>query len=102
MYKIRVTAEAHEDIEQTIKYIAEKLQNSSAATSFANDVMESYVNLSENPFMYALCSDPYLAGKGYRKIVIKNYIILYRIDREQNIVYIIRVIYGGRNYTEIV
>ncbi|WP_363319128.1 type II toxin-antitoxin system RelE/ParE family toxin [Desulfosporosinus sp.] len=37
-----------------------------------------------------------------RKIVIKNYLILYRIDDEAQAVFIVRLLYSGRNYAELI
>lgn len=34
----------------------------------------------------------------YRKLIINNYVAIYRIDEENKVVYIIRIVYGGRNY----
>lgn len=34
----------------------------------------------------------------YRKLLIKNYVAIYRIDYKNKLVYIARVVYGGRNY----
>ena len=34
----------------------------------------------------------------YRRIVIKNFIILYTIDEENKIVYVSHMYYGRRNY----
>ena len=52
--------------------------------------------------MYAYCDDTKLRNDGYRKIPVKNYILLYRVDGEENIVYIMRVIYGRRDYSKLI
>jgi len=52
--------------------------------------------------MYSCCDDERMKNKGYRKIPIKNYLILYSVDEEQKTVTIIRIIYGGRSYAELV
>ena len=36
----------------------------------------------------------------YRKIVIKNFIILYTIDENNSVVYVSHMYYGGRNYLD--
>jgi len=52
--------------------------------------------------MYSLCQDARLSREGYRKIVIKNYLVIYRIDDEAKKVFVMRIIYGGRNYPEFI
>lgn len=34
----------------------------------------------------------------YRRLPMNNYVAIYRIDKEKREVYIIRIVYGGRNY----
>ena len=52
--------------------------------------------------MYPFCNDIGLKQNGYRKIPVKNYIIFYKQDVEHDIVYIMRVIYGRRDYTKLI
>jgi toxin ParE1/3/4 len=101
-YKLVVSKEAHKDIDNIVHYIAVELVNPAAAAGFLNDVEKSYHIVVSNPYMYSLCHDARLSREGYRKIVIKNYIILYRIDDETKAVFIVRIIYGGRNYVDFI
>lgn len=73
---------------------AVELVNPTAAASFLDDV--------DNPRMYSLCQSARLSRTGYRKIVIKNYLIIYRIDDETKKVFIVRIVYGGRNYVDFI
>ncbi|EEG78795.1 type II toxin-antitoxin system RelE/ParE family toxin [Dethiobacter alkaliphilus] len=81
-YNLIVSKEAHEDIDAIVHYIANELANPTAAVTLLNDVEKSYHAVVENPSMYSLCHDARLSSKGYRKIVVKNYLILYRVDDE--------------------
>lgn len=36
----------------------------------------------------------------YRRIVIKNFVILYTIDEDNSVVYVSNMYYGGRNYID--
>ncbi len=101
-YKLVVSKEAHKDIDDIVHYIAVELVNPTAAASFLDDVEKSYFEVINNPHMYSLCQDARLSREGYRKIVLKNYLILYRIDDEEKVVFIVRIIYGGRNYVEFI
>ena len=100
-YKLVVSKDAHRDIMDIAGYITHELKSPKAADSFLNDVEKSYNRVADNPRLFSLCSDDRLERMGYRKIVIKNYLILFRIDDENKMVYIVRVIYGGRNYPEM-
>lgn len=100
IYKLVVSKEADKDIEDIFLYIASELNNPRAASAFLDDVEKSYHNLVDKPAMYSLCNDYRLHNGGYRKIVIKNYLILYRINEEAGTVIVVRVVYGGRNYSD--
>ena len=52
--------------------------------------------------MYALCNHNRLKEKGYRKAIIKNYIMFYRADEENDTVYIMRFLYGRRDYIRLI
>jgi len=101
-YKLTISKEAHKDTDSIVHYIAEELVNPAAAAGFLDDVEKSYHVVVNKPYMYSLCHDARLNREGYRKIVIKNYIIIYRIDDETKAVYIMRIIYGGRNYVNFI
>lgn len=102
VYKLIVSIEAHKDIDDIVHYIAVELVNPAAAAGFLDDVEKSYHDVVNNPHMYSLCSDDRLSRDGYRKIVIKNYLILYRIDDEAQAIFIVRILYSGRNYAELI
>lgn len=51
--------------------------------------------------MYALCDNDRLKSKKYKKAVIKNYIMFYRVDEEKQTIYIMRFIYGRRDYINL-
>lgn len=100
-YKLLISRDAHNDIDEITTYIAQVLKNPQAAGSFLDDVEKSYRNLLDNPRMYSYCADEGLQRKGYRKIAIKNYLILYRVDETEKIIFIVRVVYGARDYTKL-
>ncbi len=101
-YKIVVSKKAAEDIEDIVYYIVSELSNPGAAKAFLDDIEKSYNNIIEKPAIYSLCNDYRLRNDGYRKIVIKNYLILYRINEDGKTVIIVRVVYGFRNYAELI
>ena len=46
-------------------------------------------------------TDPKLYGKGYRKIIVKNYIAFVLLDHEKESVDIMRVVYYSRDYRKM-
>lgn len=52
--------------------------------------------------MYSEIQDLRLAREGYRKVIVKNYIGLYKVDDENKVVNMIRIVYGRMDYTKLV
>ena len=100
-YKLIVTKEAHSDIDEIASYIAKEFKNATSTASFLNDVEKSYRLIIDNPCIYALCTDERLHERGYRKVVIKHYLVLYRVDEADKTVYVVRVVYGARDYAKL-
>ena len=101
-YKLIISKDVHFDIDGIVSYMVEKLKSTAAAMGFLDDVEKSYQNIVGNPLMYSFCNDDKLRNQGYRKIPIKNYIILYLADEKARTVTIMRIFYGGRNYSELI
>lgn len=79
-YKLVETALAQADLDAILSYLALSLENPAAATAFANEVEKCYAALEQLPYLYEQCRDPRLSSKGYRKAVIKHYLLIYRVD----------------------
>jgi plasmid stabilization system protein ParE len=100
-YKIIVTQEAHDDIDEIIGYITNVLRNPIAAGNLLTEIEDSYKIIEQAPEAFAYCNDKRLRKNGYRKIVVKSYIIFYRVDYEASTVNVMRVIYGRRAYIDL-
>ncbi len=97
-YKILETKLAQKDLEYILDYMIVSLANPSAATAFADKVEACYSNLEQMPMMYEFCHDPQLRAMGYHKVVIKNYIMIYKINEDNKTVTILRIFYGRQDY----
>jgi len=98
VYKLDIAKLASEDLDHIFAYIADNLSNIKAAANFLDEVEACYAKLMNNPYIYAKCLDKRLEALGYRKAVIKNYIVVYAIDEAIKTVRIIRFFYGAQNY----
>jgi addiction module RelE/StbE family toxin len=102
MYNIEITDSALQDLADIQKYLAVSLGNPSAASDFFEQVEKSYGWLEEKPFLYEVCRDPQLRLLGYRRTIIKRYIMFYKVDEESKTVYILRFVYGPSDYTKLI
>lgn len=46
-------------------------------------------------------ADEFLKSKGYRKLIIDNYIVFYLVDEGNKQVIIMRVLYGKQKYEDL-
>lgn len=102
MYKLVITELAHQDLDSIVSYIAVQLSNAKAAGDFLDEVTVCYGFLKSNPMMYERCQDRRLGEEGYRKALIKNYVLVYKINEESKIVSIMRFFYGAQDYTKLI
>ena len=97
-YKLQVTQTADRDLDGILSYIMIELKNVEAALHFADEVDARYDKLIENPYIYEECRQPLLKQSHYRKAVIGNYLLIYRIDDVNNIVYVERFFSEMQDY----
>jgi plasmid stabilization system protein ParE len=98
MYELIITELAEQDLDGIVEYIAVKLANPEAAGAFLDKVAACYGSLRRTPRMFNECMDKYLKRKGYRKALINNYLLIFRIDGKPHRVYVLRFFYAGQDY----
>ncbi|MCH5187255.1 MAG: type II toxin-antitoxin system RelE/ParE family toxin [Oscillospiraceae bacterium] len=100
-YKIEITKEANADIDEVLTYISVNLGSKFAANDMMSELEDRFKLLSASPEMYELCRSSRLREKGYRRFLLKNYIVFYKIKETERTVYIVRIIYGKRDYINL-
>lgn len=98
-YKIEYTYIYETDLFNILDYIAS--DNIDAALAF-NDKIEKLISpLNHFPFKGAIDKDPNLRLKGYRKLIVGNYIIFYIPYPDDEIVYIHRILSERLYYPDL-
>jgi len=100
-YRIRYTALSFTDLDEIDSYITETLFNASAAERLISAMENSINQLQRFPLIGSVVEDAYLASKGYRKLVVENYLVFYLVSESTQEVIIMRVIYGAREYRNL-
>lgn len=100
-YTIKMTPKAADDLDNIYRYISEELFATSAATNILERIEKEIMRLREFPFSCNCVADEYLKNKGYRKLVVDNYIVFYLIEEEKKQVIIMRVLYGKQKYENL-
>ena len=60
-------------------------------------IKKSILDLGLFPKAHQEILEGRFAGKGYRQLLVDNYIVIFRIDENQRIVYVVTIQYYGRN-----
>ena len=99
MYKLKYAKSYHEDVKSTINYLKYSLQNPIAAQRLRDEIRIKNKKIKENPFIYPVVPDEYLASKGYRFSMVNNFMIFYKVIEKQ--IEIIRFLYGYRDWMNL-
>jgi len=98
MYSLHVTELAEQDLDGILNYMTGELANPVAARAFLDKVEGCYALLRTRPKIYVVCDDAYLRGKGYRKALIGNYLLIFWIEEQTKRIHILRFFYGAQDY----
>jgi len=101
MYFVNITVVAETDILSVVKYIAEELKAPKAANNLLDEIEKHEVILGKTPYIYPRVPDEFLAKKGLRFVVIKNYLMFYSVDEDNKLVSVIRFLYGRRDWKNL-
>jgi len=97
-YKLILANTAYLDLEQIYAYIAKTLSAPNAANNLMGKIESKIRDLQVFPISSPFCNDESLKLKGYRKLVVNNYIVIYKVDELTETVHIIRILYGASDY----
>ena len=101
-YKYKLTPAAADDLDSIDTYITEKLHAPIAALNLMEDFERNFCLLCDHPYICELSRNPVLAEKGYRKLVVNNYVALYLVDEAEKRIIIARAFYGAMDYEKYV
>ena len=96
-YEVRVTRQALEQMKEIVHYISNDLMAPDAADNLLDKMKAEITKLSSFPKKQALIDEEPWRTEGVRKIVVKNFLIYYWVDDENNRVQVTTVIYSRRD-----
>ena len=96
-YKIKLNPRAYRDLEEIFAYIAlEKLSPENAKRQ-TDRILIKLRKLDTFPQAHQERMEGRYAGKGYRQLLIDNYMAIFRIDEKTKMVHVVTIQYQGRN-----
>lgn len=97
----QLTKRAESDLDGIVSYIAVELAKPQAASDFVDKLKDNIDEARAFPESGSLVDNEFLQVENLRKKLIGNYIMYYLPDIREKIIYILRIVYGKQNITEI-
>ena len=98
-YNIEYSKESKQDLISIKQYIKYNLQEPKTAQKLILKIRNEINNLKHNPEIYPIIDDDLIKKIEIRKLIVNNYIVFYRIKKEN--IQIVRIMYGRRNWINL-
>lgn len=99
-YKIQFSKDAKKDLKDIYFYLKYDLQEPIIAKKLISKIKKQIFELEDNHSIYAIIKDEIIKKKAIRKIKVNNYIVFYKVNENKNLVEIVRIMYGRRNWAK--
>ena len=96
-YKVMYTAVAKKDLQNIFRYISEGLLAPENATGQTGRIITAIRKLGTMPNRNRLYEEEPWHSRGLRFFPVDNYLVFYKADDEAEMVYIVRIMYSGRD-----
>ncbi len=96
-YKVKITPRAIRELDNIYEYIANEKLAPENAKGQVDRIKKAVLSLDTFPQSHQERNEGRYAGKGYRQLLIDNYIVIFRIEETSETVYLITIQYQGRN-----
>lgn len=97
IFSVVYSSEARQDLRDIYEYIAYELLEPDTASGQTNRIMKAARSLEQMPMCHRLYEEEPWHSQGLRFLPVDNYLIFYLPNETNNIVNIIRIMYGGRD-----
>lgn len=96
-YKVTYTESAKKDLKSIFGYISKKLLAPENAAGQTQRIMAAVRKLDTMPRRYKLYEEEPWYSQELRYFSIDNYLVFYKVNDEIGKVYVVRIMYGGRD-----
>lgn len=96
-YKVKLNPRAIRDLDSIYEYIAGEKLAPENAKGQVDRIKLAILGLDTFPHSHQERNEGRYAGRGYRQLLVDNYMAIFRIDETQKTVFVVTVQYQGRN-----
>lgn len=97
-YRIELSIKAKNDIKSIVLYIKNNLNEPSIANKYAKMIKEEIKKLEYSPKKFAIIDGDTIKDLKIRKLNIRNYLAFYRVNEEEKVVNVERILYGSSDW----
>ena len=100
-YRVDLSEPAENDLRYIVRYISAQLSAPMTALKMMDTIAEAITGLAVMPQTCPPVTDERLAMMGYRKLLVKNYIVFFTIDEKSQVVDVEKILYARRDWRHI-
>ena len=101
-YRIKWQKSTVKEISDIVCYLCDEIDDPYAAASVIDSIIAATETLADFPLAFPVFTTPYLTQKFvHRRLVVKNYVVIFRVNQRNRTVFIEHVIHARRNYMEM-
>ena len=97
-YDVKLTPRALQDLDSIYTYISQSLMEPDTALKLLSRLEEAIFSLEQLPQRGALRKTGAYANRGYRQLLVENYLAVYRIDEVNRQVILLTIQYSHRKF----
>ena len=96
-YRVKINPRAIRELDRIYEYIANEKLAPENAKGQVDRIKKAVLSLDTFPQSHQERNEGRYAEKGYRQLLIDNYITIFRIDEPHKTVYVVTIQYQGQN-----
>lgn len=100
-YKTQFSKDARNDLIDIYSYIKYNLQEPDIANKLKKKIKQEIYKLEDFPAIHSTIEEDLIKKLKIRKFTMNNYIVFYKIEEEKQIIQIVRIMYGRRNWINL-
>ena len=97
-YQVKLMDHALRDLDNIYGYISRTLQEPDIAFKLVNRIEDAIMSLESMPYRCPERRRGVYADCGYRQLLVENYVVIFRVDEEQKLVFVVTVRYSKSNF----
>lgn len=97
-YKVEISRQAKLDLRDIVLYIKNILKAPSIANKYVELFKNEINNLQYFPQRFAIVDSELIKGECVRRVIVKNYIIFYRVNEKDQLVKVDRIMYSASDW----